>query len=511
MIIFPVGPCQLLGEYPDKRQPMSGETTLFYGSVVNPLTLTSYASLPRCLLCVGPTGNIEWVVDDVEPHDLQNVLAQKGQIDAELFELKHGEFLMPGFVDTHTHAPQVANIGTGQQYELLDWLANVTFPMESRFADVDFAKRMYTKVVRDFVNNGTTTCCYYASLHLESSKALADIVHKAGQRGFIGKCNMNHDSPAYYIEDSVETSISATKSLIAHIKSLPPSSSAHASQGTAQPLVQPILTPRFAISCTSELLSALGELASSDKSSNSANPNPILIQTHIAENLSEIEYTKQLFPGAPNYASVYDQHGLLRQGTILAHGVHLNEEEVALIKQRGAGISHCPTSNFNLRSGVAPVGHYLDKGVKVGLGTDVSGGFCNSILIEIRHASIASKVLQFSSPTPSGPQPSGFANKQLSIPTLLYLATLGGASLCLLDSHIGSFAPGKAFDALLVSPSRRTLGLWGTGEQPKDVDLPTKKAQLDEWLERFLFCGDDRNIERVYVQGVLVGGQSTTA
>ncbi|KAH6894984.1 guanine deaminase [Coprinopsis sp. MPI-PUGE-AT-0042] len=482
---------------------MSGATTVFYGAIVSPQSLTDYAALPRCLLAVGASGNIEWVVDEVAPHELQDTLAQKGCLDTDIVELKEGEFLLPGFVDTHTHAPQVANIGTGQQYELLDWLAKVTFPMEAKFEDVEFAKRMYTRVVRDFVNAGTTTCCYYATLHLESSKVLADVVHAAGQRGFIGKCNMNRESPSYYVESSPEESVQATKDLISYIRTLPTSRCKHAAAGTAQPLVQPIITPRFAISCTPPLLSSLGDLAASEPD--------VLIQTHISENRGEIEYTKTLFPDCGSYAGVYDKFGLLREGTILAHGVHLEGEEVDMIKERNAGISHCPTSNFNLRSGIAPIGKYLDKGVKVGLGTDVSGGFSNSILTEIRHASMASKVLQFSTIQPkvvNGTTPATFENKQLPIATLLYLATLGGASLCKLDSHIGSFAPGKAFDALLVTPSERAIGLWGSGES---VEKPITKKHLDEWLERFLFCGDDRNIDRVYVQGVWVGGRSWRA
>ena len=227
---------------------MSGRTTIYYGATISPQTLTEYTALPWCLLAVGPCGNIEWIVEDVPPHELQDTLAQKGCLDSDIVELKEGEFLLPGFVDTHTHAPQVANIGTGQQYELLDWLANVTFPMEAKFKDVAFATRMYTRVVRDFINAGTTTCCYYATLHLESSKVLADVVHAAGQRGFIGKCNMNHDSPPYYIEPSPEASVQATKDLISYIRTLSPASCKHVAAGTAQPLVQPIITPRFAIS-----------------------------------------------------------------------------------------------------------------------------------------------------------------------------------------------------------------------------------------------------------------------
>jgi len=319
---------------------------------------------------------------------------------------------------------------------------------------------------------------------------------------------MNHECPSYYTEDSPEASLAATQSILTYIRSLPAASSTHAALGTPQPLVQPILTPRFAISCTAPLLEGLGALAASDPS--------LLIQTHISENPSEVAYTRQLFPSAPSYAGVYDQFGLLRSGTILAHAVHLSDDEVQLIKARDAGISHCATSNFNLRSGVAPVGKFLDAGVKVGLGTDVSGGFSTSILTEIQHASMASKVLQFTSGTKAAAQVEGesvtFTNKQLPIATLLYLATLGGASLCRLDKHIGSFAPGKSFDALLVSPRGRQIGMWGSGEKihPGETDEVEKK-DLHEWLERFMFCGDDRNIDRVYVQGRWVGGFSYTS
>jgi guanine deaminase len=162
---------------------------------------------------------------------------------------------------------------------------------------------------------------------------------------------MNRDSPSYYIEPSPESSIAATRDLINYVRTLSAPSS------NQEPLVQPILTPRFAISCTDELLASLGTLASSDPT--------LRIQTHISENPSEVAYTRELFPAAPHYAGVYDMFGLLKHNTILAHAVHLTEDEVNLVKERNAGISHCPTSNFNLSSGIAPIGHYLDKGIKV--------------------------------------------------------------------------------------------------------------------------------------------------
>jgi guanine deaminase len=320
---------------------------------------------------------------------------------------------------------------------------------------------------------------------------------------------MDRNCPDFYVEPSAEVSIAETKELITYIHSLPtPTHSSH-------PLVHPILTPRFAISCTPELLTSLGDLASSDPS--------LHIQTHISENKTEIAFIRELFPAAPHYAGVYDSYRLLRSNTVLGHAVHLEEAEVELIAERKAGISHCPTSNFNLSSGIAPIGVYLDRGIKVslylrhhshcalngvvvmkvGLGTDVSGSFAASILTVIQHASMASKIMAMQSAQPvNNITKPKFAGQQLSIATLFYLATLGGAQVCGIDNQVGSFAPGKSFDALLVNvrDDAGNPGLWG-------LDSGSITPTLDALLERFLFTGDDRNISKVYVQGKLVAGK----
>jgi len=471
------------------------KTTVYYGSVISSETISSYTASPRALLAVNPKGFIDWIEHDVDNAQVQRVLKHKFKdrgmnlVQVEFVELDDGEFLMPGLVDTHTHAPQFPNIGTGQQYELLDWLENVTFPMESRFADEELAKRIYPSVVNKFINSGTTTCCYYGSLHLDSTKVLADAVNRSGQRAFVGKCNMDRNSPDHYREPSSAFSIKATIQLIAYIRAL------------KNDLVQPILTPRFAISCTDELLSSIGNLAAADPT--------LPIQTHISENVGEIEAVKELFPDCTSYADVYDKHGLLGPRTILAHGVHLTEEELVLIKTTGAGISHCPTSNFNLRSGMARVADMLDREIKVGLGTDVSGGFSTSLLTVIQHASMCSKMVALLPPPPNVmPVPGAqFGGKQLNIANLFYLATMGGARLCNLEHRIGSLEAGKSFDALLVTMKPESGQL---GDLHADSALPSgdpfDRARLDGHLERFLFCGDDRNIVEVFVQGRCIGG-----
>ncbi|KAH7926630.1 Metallo-dependent hydrolase [Leucogyrophana mollusca] len=511
--------------------------TIYYGSVINPKTLTDYDALPRCLIAVTATGNIDWIVEDVVDSMVQETIAQHGLTDDTcVVTLKPGEFIMPGFIDTHTHAVQVPNLGIGGEFELLDWLNNYTFPTESRFESVDYAKRSYPDIVRRVINSGTTTCCYYGSLHLTATKVLADVVHEYGQRAFVGRCNMNWHghSPDYYVEKDADESMENTVKIIDHIRSLP-----HSSAG--EPLVHPILTPRFAMSCTPDLLVRLGEYAAEDQG--------LVIQTHISENKAEVEKTLELFK-CDSYAGVYDRYKLLRHNTILGHGVHLTEHEMRLIHKRGAGVSHCPTSNFYLSSGMARVGMLLDHGVKVGLGTDVAGGYSPSILSAIQHASIASKMLAIQDPSGEkcshghhghhghgehcqqgaaehhehgGHEHGGhghgghhnigeFTNQKLSIATLLYLATLGGAELCCLKDRIGSFKEGKAFDALLVSIRDETgnPAIWGFNPG-RDVDGHTSheipRDPLKEGLERFLFCGDDRNIRRVIVQGKVIGGQ----
>lgn len=170
---------------------------------------------------------------------------------------------------------------------------------------------------------------------------------------------MNRNSPDYYIESSSEQSIATTEALIKYIRSLPSPNieDAASQQPNSDGLVQPVLTPRFALSCTSDLLLSLGKIAASDST--------LCIQTHISENLNEVSLTKELFPNSETYAGVYDDHGLLRENTILAHAVHLDEAEMELVKKKKAGVSHCPTSNFNLSSGVAKVGEFLDRGIKV--------------------------------------------------------------------------------------------------------------------------------------------------
>lgn len=441
-------------------------------------------------------------------------------------------------------AVQYQNIGIGQQYELLDWLEQVTFPEEIRFQDDVYAQRMFEKVVDRLIRMGTTTCCYYSSIHLRAAKVLAKICHRAGQRAFIGKCNMDRNySVDQYKESSAEQSISDTVHLIdylqnsyqslSHDSSTPESEKTLAEQcgttknssedqKTLSPIIQPILTPRFAISCTDQLLTRLGNLMKMN--------DKLLLQTHLSESLAEIEFTKKLFPNCSSYSDVYDSFGLLGHRTILAHCIHLESSELKLLMERNCGLSHCPTSNFNLSSGICQVQSLLKAGFeKIGLGTDVSGGYGVGILTCMRDAALAAKTLRFGKPEEDV---IGCSKSQLSIENLLYLATLGGAKVCNLDDKIGNFAVGKEFDGLLIqtgagsnlpkiNPGNNRSGIdafaewlissqsvpYSDGFNPNFfIDDEAEEIDLLKLFEKFLFTGDDRNIGSVFVNSKVVGG-----
>lgn len=291
---------------------------------------------------------------------------------------------------------------------------------------------------------------------------------------------MDRCCPDDYVEKDAEASMADTHDfldLFPRYSTNTPSPLPNGSSTPAAPnqaLVRPILTPRFALSCSSELLSDLGKLAAK---------HDLPIQTHISENHAEIEAVLQAFPDVSSYAEVYDHFGLLGPRTILAHGVHLTPSEVELIAKRGAGVSHCPTSNLNLNSGAARVLHLLDSGVSVGLGSDCSGGPATGILAAVRAADAVSRVLAFE----------GLAKRGLTIPEMWYLATRGGASIA--GVNAGSFEVGREFDAMWIRP--RSPGMW-----------VKKEDGTRETFEKWLFSGDDRDIGAVWVRGRCVSGEA---
>lgn len=376
-------------------------------------------------------------------------------------------------IDTHIHASQYPNAGVFGKSTLLDWLNTYTFPLESSFNALDKAARIYNRVVARTLSHGTTTACYYATVHVPATILLADICHSKGQRAFVGRVCMDRLSPEWYRDESVEAAMDATKKCIEHIENIDPDFH----------LITPIITPRFAPSCTDECLIAQGRLVQE---------TGLPCQTHISENKAECQLVQEMFPESKSYTEVYDSTGLLTNRTILAHAVHLTPEERALIKLRQAKISHCPASNTALTSGTAKVRTLLNEGLTVGLGTDISGGYTSSLLAEAREAIFVSR---------HNAMTEGDGAK-LSVEEALYLATRGGAKVVGLEDRIGGFEVGKDWDAQMVM-----LNPVG-----KDEDLDQSVGLVDvfggeswsEKVEKWVYTGDDRNTMAVWVKGRLV-------
>jgi guanine deaminase len=322
------------------------------------------------------------------------------------------------------------------------------------------------------VKNGTTTTCWFATIHLPATKTLFDINATAGARAFVGKVAMDRNSPDYYIEASASASLADTESLIQYCH-----------ERDSHNLVKPIITPRFVGTCTPQLMKGLGELAGKYDTH---------IQSHISESLNEVEWTLSFHPELKTYGGIYDHFGLLTSKTIMAHGCWLVPEEHTMLKKRGVSIAHCPNSNFTLVSGMMDSRGMLESGIKFGLGTDVAGGFSPSMLDAFRCA------LHTSSAREHLPKLGGETPKPvLSWRESLYLMTQGGADALSIGDRVGTFEVGKEFDAISVDHTVKN--------SPYDLfDMDTTTSKL----EKFLFIGDDRNIMDVYVQGKRIGGSA---
>ncbi|NXE94756.1 GUAD deaminase, partial [Menura novaehollandiae] len=446
---------------------------VFKGTFVHSSASAPMEILHGHLLGVDDNGTIVFL----EQTDHLEQLAQKwGFKTSDIRQLSKYEFFMPGLVDTHIHAPQYSFTGTRVDLPLLQWLATYTFPTESKYQDSGFAEEVYTRVVRRTLKNGTTTACYFATIHTDTSLLLAEIIDKFGQRAFVGKVCMDmNDSVPQYKEITAD-SVQETE----RIQSL----SFYYFQ---YPRVQPIITPRFGPSCTEDLLCALGDLAQT---------RDLHVQSHISENEEEVKLVENMFPAYQNYTELYDKNKLLTSKTVMAHACYLSEEELKLFNLRGAAISHCPNSNFSLRSGVLNVRQVLEHNVKLGLGTDVAGGYSASMLDAIRKTMMASNSLQINKVNETG----------LTLEEAFQLATLGGSQALGLDDVIGNFEVGKEFDALLINTkaSDSPFDLFSTDDFEvirTGLMIKTFNGNDVGKVHDTDRKGDDRNISEVYVAG----------
>ena len=362
-----------------------------------------------------------------------------------------GKLIIPGFVDLHLHAPQYPNRGLGLDKELIPWLNTYTFPEESRYKDIDYAKGVFKLLINELWRVGSTRSVVFSSVFKESTELLLDMFIESGLGAYVGKVNMDKNCSLSLTEDTYN-SLEETKDLITKYQN-------HSN------LVKPIITPRFIPTCTSELLQGLGLLAKQFD---------IPIQSHLNENKSEVIWVKELYPESKSYASVYDEFGLFGQTkTIMAHCVYNTEEEIKLMKDNGVFVAHCPYSNYNLSSGMMPSRKFLDANVNFGLGSDISGGHTLSIPQVIVGAIQTSKMVWINDKE----------LRPLTISEAFYLGTKGGGSFF---GKVGSFEEGYEFDALVI-----------------DVDnlMTGKSLTTEEILQKFIYIGTEKNILERYVAG----------
>jgi len=360
--------------------------------------------------------------------------------------------IIPGFVDIHLHAPQFANLGLGLDKELMPWLETYTFPEETKYSDVTYAKKVYSGLIKELWKFGTTRACVFATIHNNSTKLLMDMFAKSGLGAYVGKVNMDRNTPDYLVE-TTEASLYDTEELLKEYSS-------------KYSLVKPIITPRFVPTCSTKLLKGLGILAEKYN---------VPVQSHLSENAGEISFVKELHPDAKNYASVYNEAGLFGQNpTIMAHCVLVDEDEMDLMVKNQVFIAHCANSNSNLSSGIAPIRKLINRGIPVGLASDISGGHSLSMMDVIVSSAQVSNLKFLESIR---------IDKPLSTADLFYLATKGGGEFF---GKVGSFEEGYEFDALVIDDS--TLPIF-------------KDLSIEERLQKFIYTGDDRNIKERYVAG----------
>ena len=361
----------------------------------------------------------------------------------------NGLLVFPGMVDLHIHAPQFTFRGLGMDLQLLDWLKAYTFPEEARYADPEYADRAYSDFSEKMKKSATTRAVIFATIHTDATVDLMDKMERTGLVCYVGKVNMDRDAPDDLREPCAEQSAYDTFGWLNHIFG-------------SYSRTKPILTPRFLPSCSETLLNELHEVQRA---------YDLPIQSHLSENPGEVELVKKLFPKTAFYADGYRQFGLFGSGegeskkTVMAHCVYCTPEETELIRKNGVFVAHCPASNMNLASGIAPIRDYMEKGIRVGLGSDIGAGESESIFRAIADAVQVSKLYW---------RMKDESKKPLRFEEAFWLATRGGGEFF---GNVGGFDPGCELDALVLDDG--------------DLFLPDGLDMIQR-LQRDVYLGADR-------------------
>ena len=369
--------------------------------------------------------------------------------------------IFPGMVDLHVHAPQFAFRGMCMDLELIDWLNSYTFPEEEKYENLEYANKAYKLFVEALKKGATTRSCIFATRHRYATELLMELMEESGLVSYVGKVNMDREASKALLEESADVSAFETFGWINAVKDK--------YQNT-----KPILTPRFIPCCTDKLMGELRQIQMT---------YGIPVQSHLSESKGEIDFVKSLRPQNPFYGDSYNEYDLFGKNddlntdvkTVMAHCVWSTEEEVDLMNKNGVFVAHCPASNMNLSSGIAPIRKYLDKGLRIGLGTDIAAGHSDSIFRAITDAIQVSKMYY---------RMVDEKYKPLVFSEAFYLATKGGGEFF---GKVGSFEEGYEFDAVVMDDS--------VLEHPQYLTLA-------ERMERAVYLGlDEKKVIAKFVVG----------
>ncbi len=359
--------------------------------------------------------------------------------------------IIPAFSDLHIHAPQFAQRGVGMDCLLFDWLNRYTFPQESRFRDVNYARTIYSQLLSQMIRQGTFHSALFTTIHYDSCDLLFRMLMESGMYAYAGNVNMDMNSPEYYVE-ATEESLEKTERFIVEHKDL----SDH---------VRTILIPRFAPTCSRELLTGLGKLAEKYGQG---------LHTHLVESRAEAAWAKELFPDCASDGEIYEKTGLLngKGPKLFAHVIFPTETEERILKQYDCLSVHCPDSTSNITAGIMPSHTMMENGYKIALGSDVGGGQLLGMYRQIARTVQISKMKEFYEPD----------YKRLVLSQAFYMATVTGGEVF---GKIGKIKPGYVFNTLVLG------GIQDEGYQ----------LSPEECIERFCYAGDDRNITHRFLDG----------
>ncbi len=359
--------------------------------------------------------------------------------------------IIPGFCDMHVHAPQFLQRGMGMDRELLDWLASYTYPSEAKFSDEFHAEKVYSEFVEALLRNGTLHVNCFPSIHYKASSVLFELLKKRGLVAFSGKLNMDQNSPDYYIEDTMSSIQETERFLQEH-------------QGDKN--VRPCIVPRFAITCSEQLLSGLGKLARKYE---------VPVHSHMCEAVNEMKVCRELFPAYKNGAEIFYQNQLMGSTpTIMAHCIFMDEDVLQRMQNPNCMAVHCPDATANINAGgIMPVKKLLEMGINLAIGSDIGSGANLSIARGIATTIQHSKIRNMFDPEWGA----------VNLSEAFYMATRSGGRFF---DRVGAFEEGYHFNALVIDD----------GENDS-----IQPHSLLERLERFCYTGDDRNICMRYLSG----------